>query len=206
VTILLVRHGETRWNRERRHQGRFDSPLTRRGIAQARAIGTLLRALPEAAAAPIVTSPQGRARHTALIIRDELKGVGAGAIRTDDRLRELTLGAWDGLTYCEIERVSPGIFAGDGRTEWWFRAPGGEPYDGFAAHLAEWLGEQDEAAAVIAVAHGLVSRILRGLYAGLERAAALELPVPQDRIFRMSGGRIETLAATGPGQGAAAKR
>ncbi len=29
VTILLVRHGETEWNRERRHQGRFDSPLTR---------------------------------------------------------------------------------------------------------------------------------------------------------------------------------
>jgi broad specificity phosphatase PhoE len=197
VTILLIRHGETRWNRERRHQGRFDSPLTERGIAQARAIGKLLRTLPEAAGAPIVASPQGRAHHTARIIRDE--GFGAGALCTDDRLRELTLGAWDGLTYGEIERLSPGVFAGDGRYQWWFRAPGGEAYGGFAARLAEWLGEQDEAAVVIAVAHGLVSRMLRGLYAGLEREAALRLPVPQDRIFRLSGGRIEALGAPGAG-------
>ena len=193
MTILLVRHGETLWNRERRHQGRFDSPLTERGIAQARAIGELLRTLPEAAAAPIVASPQGRARHTAAIIREQL--VGVGALRCDDRLRELTLGAWDGLTYREIEAVSPGIFAGDGCHEWWFRAPDGESYGSFAARLAEWLAEQVEAAPVIAVAHGLVSRVLRGLYAGLERKAALRLPVPQDRIFRLSGGRIETLAA-----------
>ena len=40
VTILLVRHGETLWNLERRYQGRFDSPLTARGIAQAvRSVG-----------------------------------------------------------------------------------------------------------------------------------------------------------------------
>ncbi len=156
-----------------------------------------MRTLPEAAAAPIITSPQGRARRTALIIREELAGVGCGAIGSDARLRELTLGAWDGLTYREIEKVSPGIFAGDGRYEWWFRAPGGEPYGRFAARLAEWLAEQDEAAAVIAVAHGVVSRMLRGLYAGLERKAALRLPVPQDRIFRMAGGRIEALVAVG---------
>jgi broad specificity phosphatase PhoE len=156
-----------------------------------------LRTLHEAASAPIITSPQGRARHTALIIREELEGVGAGAISSDDRLRELTLGAWGGLTYGEIEKFSPGIFDGDGRYEWWFRAPGGEPYGCFAARLAEWLAEQDEAAPVIVVAHGLVSRLLRGLYAGLERERALRLPVPHDRIFRMSGGRIEALAAAG---------
>jgi broad specificity phosphatase PhoE len=195
VTILLVRHGETLWNRERRNQGRFDSPLTERGLAQARAIGRFLRTLPEATSAPIVASPQGRAWRTAEIIREQLVDVGVGALRFDDRLRELTLGAWDGLTYREIETVSPGIFDGEGRQEWWFRAPDGESYGGFAARLGEWLAEQDEAAPLIAVAHGLVSRMLRGLYAGLERAAAMRLPVPQDRIFRLSGGRIETLAA-----------
>jgi len=40
--ILLVRHGETEWNLERRIQGRFDSPLTSRGEAQAQAVGRLL--------------------------------------------------------------------------------------------------------------------------------------------------------------------
>ena len=47
-SILLVRHGETEWNRERRNQGHFDSPLTERGIAQAHAIGRLVAILPNA--------------------------------------------------------------------------------------------------------------------------------------------------------------
>ena len=194
MTILLVRHGETAWNLERRYQGRFDSPLTERGAAQARAIGQLLAGLPAAVAAPIVASPQGRARRTAEIIREELGS--AGAVRVDERLRELTLGSWDGLTYGEIEAVSPGIFDDDG-PEWCFRAPDGESYDAFAARVGEWLGEQNDAAPIIVVAHGLVSRVLRGLYAGLPRAVALTLPVPQDRIYRLSDGAIVQLAVEG---------
>ena len=62
-TVLLVRHGETEWNRIRRYQGWLDSPLTPEGIAQAEAIGRRLRLLPEAAEAEIVASPLGRARH-----------------------------------------------------------------------------------------------------------------------------------------------
>ena len=190
MTILLLRHGETEWNLERRYQGRFDSPLTERGAAQARAIGRLLAGLPAAAAAPIVASPQGRARRTAEIIREELGS--AGAVRVDERLRELTLGSWDGLTYAEIEVRSPEIFDDDG-PEWCFRAPDGESYDAFAARVGEWLGEQNDAAPIIVVAHGLVGRVMRGLYAGLPRAFALTLPVPQDRIYRLSNGAIEEL-------------
>jgi probable phosphoglycerate mutase len=96
------------------------------------------------------------------------------------------------LTYGEIEAVSPGIFA-DG-PEWCFRAPDGESYDAFAARIGEWLGEQNDMAPIIVVAHGLVSRVLRGRYAGLPRAVALTLPVPQDRIYRLSNGAIEQLA------------
>ena len=143
VTILLVRHGETEWNLQRRFQGRFDSTLTERGIAQARTVGRLLSTLPEAAAAPIVASPQGRARRSAEIIRAKLGG--AGALRIDERLREHSLGSWDGLTYREVEAGCPGIFDGEGRHEWYFRAPDGESYAALAARIGEWLGEQDEA-------------------------------------------------------------
>jgi probable phosphoglycerate mutase len=191
VTILLVRHGETEWNRARRHQGRFDSPLTERGVAQARAIGRLLASLPEARAAPIVASPQGRARRTAEIIREELGG--GGALRLDKRLREHSVGSWDGLTYSEIEARSPGIFDGEGSHEWYFRPAGSEPYQALAARLGAWFSEQDEASSTIVIAHGLVSRVLRGLYAGLPRAEALMLPVPQDRVFRLSAGVVDTL-------------
>ena len=203
MAILLVRHGETCWNLERRFQGRFDSPLTCHGEAQARAFGRALAALPEASGATIVASPQGRARRTAEIIQGELAT--SGETRTDVRLRELTLGSWDGLTYAEIGAGSPGIFEGAGRHDWYFRAPDGEGYSAFAARVGAWLGEQDETQSVIIVAHGLVSRVLRGLYTGLPRDVALTLPVPQDRIFRLASGAIAELrvqpALVGTGRG-----
>ena len=64
MTIFLVRHGETEWNRARRYQGWSDSLLTERGVAQAEAIGRHLASLPEASGAAIVASPLGRARRT----------------------------------------------------------------------------------------------------------------------------------------------
>jgi broad specificity phosphatase PhoE len=203
VTILLIRHGETEWNRQRRHQGRFDSPLTARGADQARAIGRFLASLHEAPAALLVASPQGRARRTAEIIGEEL---GGGIPRIDERLREHSVGAWDGLTYDEIAALTPGIFDGDGSHDWYFRAPDSESYAALGARVGEWLGEQDAAAAVIVVTHGTVSRVLRGLYGGLPRQAALLLPVPQDRVFRLAGGVIEELrlqpdAVDGEGRG-----
>jgi probable phosphoglycerate mutase len=194
MALLLVRHGETVWNLERRYQGSGDSPLTERGVAQSLAIGRLLRGLPEASSAPIVASPLGRARRTAEIIREQLDGT-APVLRLDDRLREISIGTWDGLTRDEIAKRAPGIFDGDGRYEWYFRAPDGETYDAFAARIAAWLGEAAETPALVIVTHGIVSRVLRGLYAQLPRAVALSLPVPQDRIFRLSGGTIEEVPA-----------
>jgi broad specificity phosphatase PhoE len=168
--------------------------LTERGIAQARAIGRLLAALPEATSAPIVASPQRRAHRTAEIIRETLGDV--APLRTEHRLREHSVGSWDGLTYDEIEARLPGVFDAEGSHEWYFRGPGAESYTAFTARVGEWLGEQDEAAPIIVVAHGLVGRVMRGLYAGLPRAEALTLPVPQHRIFRLGSGKIEAIEIT----------
>jgi probable phosphoglycerate mutase len=192
-TILLVRHGETEWNRARRYQGWSDSPLTPQGVAQAEALGRRLAALPEAAAAEIVASPIGRARRTAEIIAECLGR--KTAVRFDDRLREISLGSWDGLDRREIEARAPGLFAtDDGRWEWYFGTPDGETYDGFAGRIAGWLAELGDAPAIV-VCHGIVTRVLRGLYAGLPRGEALRLAVPQDRIFRLAGGAIEEIRA-----------
>ena len=189
--ILLVRHGETEWNLQRRHQGRFDSPLTERGEAQAHAIGQLVGTLPNYATARIVASPLGRARRTAEIICQRLDP--APELSFDDRLRELSLGSWDGLTYSEIEMCSPGIFDGEGRHDWCFRSPDGERYETFSARVGGWLSEGVDAPLVIVVTHGMVSRVLRGLYANLSREVAHLLPVPQDKIFRLAGGRIDEI-------------
>ena len=169
MTLLLIRHGETQWNIELSYQGRFDSPLTTRGIAQAEAAARRLAALPEIAAAQVVASPLGRARRTAEIVVAPLSDK---AIRLDHRLREHSLGSWDGLSHDEIMSRACQIFAG---------------------RVADCLSETTEAQVLVVVTHGMVSRILRSLYAGLPRADALSLPVPQDKLFRLSGGGIEEI-------------
>ena len=194
--MFLVRHGETEWNLQRRYQGRSDSPLTERGVAQARAIGRLLAGLPGIASAGIISSPIGRARSTAELVGEHLAL--SAALQLDERLCELSLGSWDGLTYREIEMRAPGVFDGDGRHEWYFRSPDGERYDAFAARLAVWLEEWDERKVLVVVTHGIVTRVLRGLYAGLPRAVALTLPVPQDKLYRLCGGLIEQLPVLSP--------
>ena len=190
-TFLLIRHGETEWNVERRYQGQLDSPLTARGIAQAEAIGRRLAELGELASAPIVASPLGRARHTAEIICAKLNRTG---FETDERLREVTLGSWDGLFRDEIAARSPGIFETHGPYEWYFHSADGERYAAFEARLAAFLGDARRRPKLIIVAHGVVSRVLRGLYRGMPRDQALRLPVPQDSIFRLSEGRIDELS------------
>ena len=140
---------------------------------------------------PIVASPLGRARQTAEIIREHFAA--APEVQFDARLRELSLGSWDGLTYSEIAARCHGVFDRDGRHNWYFRAPDGERYDAFIARLGEWLREWDSAHVLVVVTHGIVTRVLRGLYADLPREVALMLPVPQDKIFRLSDGAIEEL-------------
>src|SRR5260370_38449438 len=133
MTILLVRHGETEWNRARRYQGWSDSPLTARGIAQAEAIGHRLRDLPDAADAEIVASPIGRARRTAEIIAGVLERTAPP--RLDDRLREISLGSWDGLGRKEIRALMGAAFV---EFEWDFQTPHGETYAGFAGRIGSW--------------------------------------------------------------------
>ena len=137
--IFLVRHGETEWNLARRYQGWDDSPLIPRGIAQAVAIGRRLAELPEAESATLVASPLGRARRTAEIIQAARSDL--APIQFDERLREISIGTWDGLDCDEIDALSPGIVAGEGRYEWYFRTPDGETYEDFAGRIAAWLSD-----------------------------------------------------------------
>lgn len=194
AVIYLVRHGETEWNRIRRYQGWSDSPLTDAGRAQAQAIGRRLSTLPEIRSAELVASPLGRARHTAEIIRQCLGR--SEPLRFDDRLRELSFGSWDGFTRAEIAALMPGAFDEERRDEWYFATPDGETYEVFAGRVGAWLAEsQSGGQSLIVVTHGVVTRILRGLYAGLSRAAAMRLPVPQDRIFRLAQGTMVEISA-----------
>ena len=117
--ILLARHGETEWNRDRRFQGQLDVPLNDVGREQA-------RALAETAAAEdlraLVTSPLSRARETAEIVGERL-GLEP---RVDDRLKEIDVGDWERRHKPDVEREDPEAWAAfrAAGAEW--RFPGGE--------------------------------------------------------------------------------
>jgi len=190
--IYLCRHGQTEWNREHRLQGQSESDLTPLGRAQAGAMGDLLHDLIERdPPAPwrIVASPLRRARDTAGIIGARL-GL---PVELDDRLMELTVGAWEGRLRHELAHEHPELFAD---RAWFFAAPGGETYDQVMARVSDWLSEQvaEPERRLIVVSHGIAGRLLRGAYAGLSPAQVLELDVPQDALYRLRAGQIDRFA------------
>lgn len=187
--IYLCRHGQTEFNRDGRFQGRTESDLTALGRAQARAMGELLADLigrDPSSDWRIVASPLRRARATAQAIA-ERTGL---TVTFDDRLLEIDVGEWSGRLREDIRRDDPELFA---TYEWAFRAPGGETFEDVAGRVAGWLAEQapEPERRLIVVSHGVAGRLLRGAYAGLTRAQTLAQDVPQDAVYRLSGGLVE---------------
>lgn len=186
--IYLVRHGETEWNAASRFQGKLDSVLTGTGIIQAESIANRLAAL-QINADSFVASPLGRTRQTASIIA---KCVDLPTIEFDERLTEVSLGSWDGLTHIDIDAQWPGLLDGSTPYDWYFKAPDGESYDKAVQRAVSWL--ETTHGVVVAVAHGLIGRIIRGVYLGLSKAEALCLPVPQDVIWRLHNDKIDDIS------------
>ena len=191
MDIFLLRHGETVWNRERRVQGQKDSPLTPLGLEQARRYGRRLQAILEPVDGyRLVASPLGRALHTATIVAETL-GRAAHEIATDDRLKEMAWGRWDGMTAAEIEAQDPELWQAriDDR---WTRPPpdGGETQQDILDRATDWLASIETHARLVVVAHGALGRAIRCAYERLPPATMLDLDQPQDAFFRLRGGVI----------------
>ncbi|MBW3583360.1 MAG: histidine phosphatase family protein [Euryarchaeota archaeon] len=99
--VLLVRHGETDWNREGRCLGWTDRPLTDEGHTQARTLAERLKVEP---VLHVVSSPLARAHATAERIAAHHSHV---TIETDPRLREIHHGALEGVFFHELPKHAP---------------------------------------------------------------------------------------------------
>ena len=161
TTLLLVRHGETDWNREGRWQGHSDTHLNEIGRAQAERVAGELDGVDV-----VYSSDLARARDTAEIIA----GRSGLPVRLDARLRERSFGAWEGLSAAEIEAEFRDAhlrwLAGEGPG-----ADDAEPFDAFGRRVREALGEilerhPDET--VLVVAHGGTVRVIHALAGGLD--------------------------------------
>jgi broad specificity phosphatase PhoE len=102
IRLLLVRHGETQWNREKRFQGQIDIPLNETGYQQAAAVAQYLSDVPIHRA---ITSPLLRPKQTAEAILAQHPEV---ELELWDGLKEISHGLWEGKLEAEIEAEYPG--------------------------------------------------------------------------------------------------
>jgi probable phosphoglycerate mutase len=166
--FIVVRHGETQWNVERRVQGSGDSPLTPGGLAQAEAIG---RRLARERFDALIASDLGRALQTA-----ERVAAHCGLpIRTDSRLRERNFGAGEGMTYEEIDRAFPDVFSRDRQSDPDAVIPGGESRRQFHERVRgafEALAREHDGRRVAVITHGGVLSSLYRIVHGIPIAHA----------------------------------
>ncbi len=152
MRLLLVRHGETEWNIERRFMGQEDSPLSARGERQVAAVALRLSQEP----IDLVTSSDlGRAAATAMSITERC---GLPLI-LDPRLRERHAGVLQGLTTDEAQQRFPDAFTGFRRLGASFCIPGGESVEQVESRIRSFLGDiiaRQGCATVVAVTHGAI--------------------------------------------------
>lgn len=182
--LYVLRHGQTEWNAIGRMQGALDSPLTALGREQAARQGAILaRAGVTATNHAFRVSPQGRARQTAAIA---LEGIGAEA-RIDPRLREISLGRYDGLTHAEIAERFPYAFDESDPFLWYDTPPEGEGFAALRSRISAFLA--DLTGPTVIIAHGMVSRFLRGEVLGLDLAGIAALPGGQGVVYHLRNRR-----------------
>jgi broad specificity phosphatase PhoE len=188
ITLYFVRHGETDWNAERRYQGQTDIPLNEKGRSQSRRNGEALRAhLTALRDADFIASPLTRARETMEILRTCL-ALDPKAYRIDQRLIELSYGAWEGQLQADLPRIDPEGLAARKKDPFRWRPDGGESYADLLNRTIEWLAtiERD----TVIASHGGVSRCLRAHLLDLEPDSIPHLESPQDKVLILRKGSM----------------
>jgi broad specificity phosphatase PhoE len=161
MKLILVRHGETKWNHEKRVVGHIGIALNNNGRKQA---GRLAQALKDKEVSCIYSSPLKRARQTA----DAIARAHGLHVVNVDALKEVDAGELEGLTFDEVvERY--GVFF----QEWIkdtpsLKIPGGESITELRERTwpaVQWIVSEHPDEVVIAVSHSLailsiISRVL----------------------------------------------
>ena len=162
--LYIVRHGETEWNKEDRIQGRLDSSLTAKGREYA---ALLSKRLEDTKFAHIMSSPSERALETATLIR----GNRDIAIVTDERIMEMSMGPWQGMTKGEIKaRYSHEYDCFMNKPDD-YRNEGAESFVDMNKRATDFLNEirsRKISGNLLVVTHGLFIKSLYLLFKGIE--------------------------------------
>jgi probable phosphoglycerate mutase len=152
MRLILIRHGETDWNSERRIQGHSDTPLNARGIEQAEQLAA--RVASEEKIDALYASPLARARVTAEIVARQAGVV----VIPDDRLKEKSFGELEGLSFAEIEQRFPNLFRQWSESATHLPLPGEEILGDFQSRVQSFLddirAQHNDDARIAVVTHG----------------------------------------------------
>ncbi|HLJ59469.1 MAG TPA: histidine phosphatase family protein [bacterium] len=179
--VYLIRHGQTDWNAEGRYQGHIDSALSTLGREQAARLAVALAAVPFRA---IYSSPLSRARDTAAAIAAP-HGL---PVRPLDRLREVAMGEWEGLTSEEITARFGDILRARRRDPERITPGGGETLAELRARGIQVIGEmvaRHPGETIAAVAHGGLNKTIL--------LAVLDAPLSRYWAIRQDNGAINVL-------------
>ena len=157
TTVILVRHGQTEWNRVERFRGRADVPLNDTGMQQAEATGRRVAA--EWQPVAIYSSPLSRAIKTAEAIA---RATGLAAEAYADMV-DIDYGDWQGLTPDEARTRWPEMVEAWYHTPHLARIPGGETLDGLRARAMKTVDElvaRYPGQTIVLVGHTVINRII----------------------------------------------
>ncbi|MFT4569160.1 MAG: broad specificity phosphatase PhoE [Hyphomicrobiaceae bacterium] len=184
LTLILMRHGETSWNRSQRIMGAADIALNTDGREQCIAAAEVLAAL---GIDKIVSSPQRRALESATIVASQL-GMG---VETADGLEEVHFGDWQGRTYAEVaEDPRYAAYAASPLTQ---ATPGGETLVDVQSRGLAVLKSLAGGQTVLCVSHGDILRSILCSLMGIPLTAYRQLRVDNCGLsaFAIDGDRVE---------------
>ncbi|MCK4323607.1 MAG: histidine phosphatase family protein [Armatimonadetes bacterium] len=154
--IILIRHGQTAWNKEEIFRGRADVPLDEVGLRQAQALADALRAEPISG---IFTSPLSRAVQTATAVA-ESRGLVPVPVHG---FTDIDFGAWEGLAHNTVRERFPELYATWQAQPEDVTFPGGESLDAVCQRAGTALAElvqQSSGETIAVVAHRVVNKVL----------------------------------------------
>jgi len=190
--LILIRHGETDWNAQRRIQGHLDIALNHAGLAQAEAIGERFL---EADIDVLLSSDLGRAMQTAapISLSRELP------IQREARLRERNLGVLQGKTVEVAQELAPEAFEVFRSRVEDAALPEGESLTAFTGRVIDVLtalAQRYEGKRIVAVTHGGVLDIAYRHATGMPLAAPRKFPIHNASVntFRAEGSNFELIS------------
>jgi len=189
TTLILVRHGESEWNRAGRIQGQINSPLTDLGINQAKAIREYLSGILLNQQLEIYTSPLDRALQTAEIIAQGIE-YPSRKIIIEERLNDFNVGEISGtFGWDKVAEIFPEQAQLRLQDPMRFHPSGGESGAEFEARLRSLLEDlKDDGTLKLMVSHGIVNKFIRGILKNLSGKEMVELGESQNTIYRLEQG------------------